>query len=58
MTATTDDLEDRIRRRAREHWVRLGCPEGRADAHWALAKEEVAIEDLQRAARQGDTSSR
>lgn len=49
-----DDMETRIRRRAREHWVREGCPEGRADAHWALAKEELALNEVERATRNSD----
>lgn len=41
----TEDLEDRIRRRAHQIWEREGCPEGRHADHWTLAKEEIAIED-------------
>ncbi|HEY0833785.1 MAG TPA: DUF2934 domain-containing protein [Azospirillum sp.] len=40
-----EDLEERIRRRAYQIWDREGRPEGRRDDHWALAREEIAIED-------------
>lgn len=46
----TDDLEDRIRRRAYQIWEREGRPEGREDDHWKLASEEIAIEDNYRQA--------
>lgn len=39
------DLEGRIRQRAHQIWEREGRPEGRADDHWTLASEEIAIED-------------
>src|SRR3954447_1490225 len=42
-----DEVEERIKRRAYEIWQREGCPEGREADHWALAKEEIAIEDNQ-----------
>lgn len=31
------EAEDEIRRRAHEHWVREGKPDGRAAIHWAMA---------------------
>jgi hypothetical protein len=40
-----EKLEDRIRQRAYRIWQEEGCPEGRADAHWDMASELVAIED-------------
>src|ERR1700733_515445 len=40
-------LDRRIRERAYRLWQEQGCPEGRADAHWELAKEIIAIEDAQ-----------
>ncbi|HYH18160.1 MAG TPA: DUF2934 domain-containing protein [Azospirillum sp.] len=40
-----EDLEERIRRRAYQIWEREGRPEGRRADHWALAREEIAIED-------------
>lgn len=40
-----EDLDSRIRRRAHEIWEREGRPQGRSDAHWELASEEIAIED-------------
>jgi hypothetical protein len=40
-----DDFEKRVRDRAHKLWEEEGCPEGRADAHWDLARELVAIED-------------
>ncbi|UEM05696.1 DUF2934 domain-containing protein [Skermanella rosea] len=42
-----DEVESRVRQRAYEIWQREGCPEGREADHWALAKEEIAIEDNQ-----------
>lgn len=42
--------EDRIRIRAHRIWEREGRPEGRADEHWEMAREEIAIEDNQRLA--------
>lgn len=42
-----DDVEKRVQQRAYEIWEREGCPEGREADHWALAKEEIAIEDNQ-----------
>lgn len=46
----TDDLENRIRRRAYQIWEREGRPEGRESDHWELASEEIAIEDNHRQA--------
>jgi hypothetical protein len=43
-----DDFEERVRRRAYRLWQEEGCPEGRADAHWDMACELVAIEDNQK----------
>ena len=42
-----EDLERRIRQRAHEIWEREGRPEGRAQDHWTLAREAIAIEDNQ-----------
>ena len=39
--------EDRVRARARQIWEREGKPDGRAAAHWDMAREEIAIEDNQ-----------
>jgi hypothetical protein len=44
-----DDLEQRIRERAFFLWLEDGQPEGRAQHHWDLARELVAIEDGQMA---------
>ena len=44
-----DDVEERVRERAYKLWVEEGKPQGRADAHWDMAAELVAIEDNQRA---------
>jgi hypothetical protein len=38
----TADREQRIRDRAHQIWQDEGCPEGRADEHWAQAEREVA----------------
>ena len=43
----TDDTEARIRERAHKIWEAEGRPEGRADDHWELASELIAIEDSQ-----------
>lgn len=45
-----DDFEERVRNRAYRLWQEEGCPEGRAEAHWELARELVAIEDNQKLA--------
>jgi Protein of unknown function (DUF2934) len=45
-----DDIEERVRKRAYRLWQDEGCPEGRAEAHWHLARELVAIEDNQKLA--------
>lgn len=41
------DIEERVRRRAHAIWEREGCPAGRAEEHWAAAREEIASEDSQ-----------
>jgi len=40
-----DDREQRIRSKAYQIWLNEGCPEGRAEAHWDMATELVAIEE-------------
>jgi len=42
------EREQRIRQRAYELWIEEGRPEGRADAHWDMATELVAIEEGQK----------
>jgi hypothetical protein len=37
--------EERIRQKAFELWESEGHPHGRADTHWVMAREMVAIED-------------
>jgi len=44
------DVEQRIRERAYRIWLEEGCSEGRANDHWDMATELVAIEDGQRSA--------
>lgn len=39
------DVEDRIRRRAYALWEQEGRPDGRDADHWALAREEIVIDD-------------
>lgn len=39
-----DDLEQRIREHAHRIWLEEGCPSGRKDVHWDMARELVAIE--------------
>jgi Protein of unknown function (DUF2934) len=41
----TDDREERIRVKAFYIWLDEGSPDGRAEAHWDMAAELVAIED-------------
>jgi hypothetical protein len=41
------DLEARIRERAYHIWRQEGCPPGRDQVHWDMARELVAIEDNQ-----------
>jgi hypothetical protein len=43
-----DDREQRIRTKAFYIWLEEGCPEGRAQAHWDMATELVAIENTPR----------
>ena len=43
----TIDLETRIRERAHKMWLDEGCPNGKAEGHWELAKIAVALEDAQ-----------
>ncbi|WP_027568416.1 DUF2934 domain-containing protein [Bradyrhizobium sp. URHA0013] len=40
-----DDLEQRIRERAHRMWLDEGQPEGKAEAHWELARLAIAFED-------------
>jgi hypothetical protein len=40
-----DDLGNRIRQRAHQMWLDEGSPEGKATAHWELAKMAIALED-------------
>jgi hypothetical protein len=37
--------EERIRAKAYQIWLDEGCPNGRDEAHWEMARELVAIED-------------
>lgn len=45
--STMDDRDQRIRDRAEQIWIEEGRPDGRADIHWDMATELVAIEDGQ-----------
>jgi hypothetical protein len=45
MNDSYDDYERRVRARAHQIWVREGKPEGRAEEHWNLAREEVSEEE-------------
>jgi hypothetical protein len=40
-----DDHEERLRHRAYRIWEQEGRPEGRANDHWEMARELVAIEE-------------
>ena len=46
-----DNREQRIRERAYRIWLDDGRPQGRADIHWDMASELVAIEDNQHLVR-------
>jgi hypothetical protein len=37
--------EERVRIKAYHIWLDEGCPDGRAEAHWDMASELIAIED-------------
>ena len=41
------DREQLIRERAYHFWSQEGRPDGRADAHWLAAAEQVALEEAQ-----------
>jgi hypothetical protein len=45
MRFAMDDHDERVRRRAYKIWLEEGRPGGRADAHWEMARELVAIEE-------------
>jgi len=41
----SDNLEQRIRERAHRMWLDEGQPDGKAEAHWELARMAIALED-------------
>ena len=41
----SDDHEERVRQRAYKIWLEEGRLDGRAEVHWQMARELVAIED-------------
>ena len=41
----SDDVEERVRRRAHEIWEKAGRPEGQEEQHWAQALQEITAED-------------
>jgi Protein of unknown function (DUF2934) len=43
--------EERIRAKAYQIWLDEGCPDGRDEAHWDMARELVAVEDNPEAGR-------
>jgi Protein of unknown function (DUF2934) len=49
----SNEKHSRIEQRAREIWQREGCPDGRAEAHWKQAEEELARESEQAAPSTG-----
>jgi hypothetical protein len=53
-----DELEQRIREHAYRIWLEEGCPSGREDVHWDMARELVAIEDNQRNATEPNPVAR
>jgi hypothetical protein len=42
------DFEERVRSRAYKIWEEEGCPEGRGEIHWEMARELIAIGQLPR----------
>jgi len=40
-----DAREERVRIKAFYIWLDEGCPDGRAETHWDMASELIAIED-------------
>ncbi len=54
MLENSELLERRIRERAFELWQEAGCPEGRADEFWHLARErETGVQALDLAEESG-----
>jgi hypothetical protein len=49
----SNEKHSQIEQRAREIWQREGCPDGRAEAHWKQAEEELARESEQAAPSTG-----
>jgi Protein of unknown function (DUF2934) len=49
-----NDPEQRVRERAYQIWTEEGRPEGRADVHWDMARELIAIEDNAQPATPGE----
>jgi hypothetical protein len=49
----SNEKHSQIEQRAREIWQREGCPDGRAEAHWKQAEEELARESKQAAPSAG-----
>lgn len=45
MDKAKQDEDARIRERAYHMWDQDGRPDGRAEDHWALAREAIALED-------------
>ncbi|WP_035715124.1 DUF2934 domain-containing protein [Azorhizobium doebereinerae] len=43
-------IDDRVRERAHRIWEEEGRPAGRADLHWAMARQSVALEESDRLA--------
>lgn len=53
-----DDIEQRIRHRARELWEAQGQPEGRSEEFWLQAEQEVRGEKETNDRLQSDPSIR
>ncbi len=45
-------IDDRVRERAHRIWEDEGRPAGRAEIHWAMARQIVGMEESDRLARQ------
>ena len=53
----TQTVHDRTRKYAYEIWLAEGCPEGRADQHWELARMKIATEDRRGSLRRSAESA-
>ncbi|QLH40967.1 MAG: DUF2934 domain-containing protein [Defluviicoccus sp.] len=52
-----NENQSKIEQRACEIWEREGHPEGRAEAHWVLAEEEIAHEEAEAAKKAAEEAA-